>query len=172
MLYLAINQHRKQLTVNLRNEQGDVLVKRQVSTEWPRTKRRHRWAAERRYPAHCHESPRCAGGNHRRHRPPSLGDRAILSFFQAHAELPLLVEHRSCWHSDSGVLCAHRLSVDPPLDRWPPHTAQLRNGLSLSARVGGPGGTDGPPGILALRYRGLIGKPARQERCAAALLLR
>jgi hypothetical protein len=35
MLYLAIDQHRKQLTVNLRNEQGDVLVKRQVSTEWP-----------------------------------------------------------------------------------------------------------------------------------------
>ncbi len=32
MLYLAIDQHRKQLTVNLRNEQGDVLVKRQVST--------------------------------------------------------------------------------------------------------------------------------------------
>jgi len=36
MLYLAIDQHRKQLTVNLRNEQGDVLLKRQVSTEWPR----------------------------------------------------------------------------------------------------------------------------------------
>jgi transposase len=36
MLYLAIDQHRKQLTVNLRNEQGDVIVKRQVSTEWPR----------------------------------------------------------------------------------------------------------------------------------------
>lgn len=36
MLYLAIDRHRKQLTVNLRNEQGDVLVKRQVSTEWPR----------------------------------------------------------------------------------------------------------------------------------------
>jgi hypothetical protein len=35
MLYLAIDQHRKQLTVNLRNEQGDVLVKRQVSTGWP-----------------------------------------------------------------------------------------------------------------------------------------
>jgi hypothetical protein len=28
MLYLAIDQHRKQLTVNLRNEQGDVLLKR------------------------------------------------------------------------------------------------------------------------------------------------
>ena len=34
MLYLAIDQHRKQLTVNLRNEKGDVLVRRQVSTEW------------------------------------------------------------------------------------------------------------------------------------------
>jgi hypothetical protein len=38
MLYLAIDQHRKQLTVNLRKEQGDVLVKRQVSTEWPRVR--------------------------------------------------------------------------------------------------------------------------------------
>jgi transposase len=39
MLYLAIDQHRKQLTVNLRNEQSDVLVKRQVSTEWLRVRR-------------------------------------------------------------------------------------------------------------------------------------
>jgi transposase len=38
MLYLGIDQHRKQLTVNLRNEQGDVLLKRQVSTEWPRVR--------------------------------------------------------------------------------------------------------------------------------------
>ena len=38
MLYLAIDQHCKQLTVNLRNEQGDVLLKRQVSTEWPRVR--------------------------------------------------------------------------------------------------------------------------------------
>jgi len=30
MLYLAIDRHRKQLTVNLRNEQGDVVLKRQV----------------------------------------------------------------------------------------------------------------------------------------------
>ena len=36
MLYLSIDQHRKQLTVNLRNETGDVIVKRQVSTEWKR----------------------------------------------------------------------------------------------------------------------------------------
>ncbi len=34
MLYLAIDQHRKQLTVNLRDEQGDVLLRRQVSTRW------------------------------------------------------------------------------------------------------------------------------------------
>jgi hypothetical protein len=39
MLYLAIDQHRKQLTVNLRNEQGDVLLQRQVSREWPRVRR-------------------------------------------------------------------------------------------------------------------------------------
>jgi len=34
MLYLAIDQHRKQLTVNIRSESGDVLLKRQVSTKW------------------------------------------------------------------------------------------------------------------------------------------
>ena len=38
MLYLAIDQHRKQLTVNLRNETGDVILKRQVSTEWARVR--------------------------------------------------------------------------------------------------------------------------------------
>jgi transposase len=38
MLYLSIDQHRKQLTVNLRNETGDVLLKRQVSTEWTRVR--------------------------------------------------------------------------------------------------------------------------------------
>jgi transposase len=38
MLYLGIDQHRKQLTVNLRNEQGDVILKRQVSTEWARVR--------------------------------------------------------------------------------------------------------------------------------------
>lgn len=32
MLYLAIDQHSKQLTVNLRNEDGEVLLRRQVST--------------------------------------------------------------------------------------------------------------------------------------------
>jgi transposase len=38
MFYLAIDQHRKQLTVNLRNEHGDVVLKRQVSTEWARVR--------------------------------------------------------------------------------------------------------------------------------------
>ncbi len=38
MLYLAIDQHRKQLTVNLRNEAGDVILKRQVGTEWKRVR--------------------------------------------------------------------------------------------------------------------------------------
>ena len=38
MLYLAIDQHRKQLTVNMRNEKGDILLKRQVSTEWKRVR--------------------------------------------------------------------------------------------------------------------------------------
>jgi transposase len=34
MLYLGIDLHRKQLTVNLRDEEGDVVLKRQVSTQW------------------------------------------------------------------------------------------------------------------------------------------
>jgi transposase len=34
MLYLGIDQHRKQLTVSVRNEAGDAVVRRQVSTEW------------------------------------------------------------------------------------------------------------------------------------------
>ena len=34
MLYLGIDQHRKQLTVNLRDEAGEVLLRRQVSTRW------------------------------------------------------------------------------------------------------------------------------------------
>lgn len=36
MLYLGIDQHRKQLTVSVRNEAGDVVLRRQVSTEWVR----------------------------------------------------------------------------------------------------------------------------------------
>jgi len=38
MLYLGIDQHRKQLTVCVRNEEGDVTLRRQVSTEWPRVR--------------------------------------------------------------------------------------------------------------------------------------
>lgn len=36
MFYLGIDQHRKQLTVNLRDESGDQVLGRQVSTEWKR----------------------------------------------------------------------------------------------------------------------------------------
>jgi transposase len=36
MLYLGIDLHLKQLTVSLRNEHGDVLLRRQVSTRWPK----------------------------------------------------------------------------------------------------------------------------------------
>jgi len=39
MLYLGIDQHRKQLTVNLRNEEGEVVLKRQVSTQWDRVRK-------------------------------------------------------------------------------------------------------------------------------------
>jgi transposase len=38
MLYLGIDQHRKQLTVSIRNEAGDVVLRRQVSTEWGRVR--------------------------------------------------------------------------------------------------------------------------------------
>lgn len=38
MLYLAIDQHRKQLTLSLRNEAGDVVERRQVSTPWARVR--------------------------------------------------------------------------------------------------------------------------------------
>jgi transposase len=38
MLYLAIDQHSKQLTVNLRNEEGRVLLRRQVSTQWEKVR--------------------------------------------------------------------------------------------------------------------------------------
>ena len=38
MLYLAIDQHIKQLTVNMRDERGDILLKRQVSTQWKRVR--------------------------------------------------------------------------------------------------------------------------------------
>ena len=33
MLYLGIDQHARQLTVSLRNDDGDVLLARQVSTQ-------------------------------------------------------------------------------------------------------------------------------------------
>ena len=39
MLYLAIDQHHKQLTVNLRDENGDVLLRRQVSTQWEKVRK-------------------------------------------------------------------------------------------------------------------------------------
>ena len=38
MLYLGIDQHRKQLTVSLRNEAGDAVLRKQVSTEWGRVR--------------------------------------------------------------------------------------------------------------------------------------
>ena len=36
MQYLGIDLHRKQMTVSLRNHNGDVLLRRQVSTRWPK----------------------------------------------------------------------------------------------------------------------------------------
>ena len=38
MLYVAVDQHAKQLTVSVRNGAGDVILRRQVSTEWDRVR--------------------------------------------------------------------------------------------------------------------------------------
>jgi transposase len=38
MLYLGIDQHKRQLTVNVRSEDGSVILKRQVSTEWEKVR--------------------------------------------------------------------------------------------------------------------------------------
>jgi hypothetical protein len=36
MQYLGIDLHLRQMTVSLRNQDGDVLLRRQVSTRWPK----------------------------------------------------------------------------------------------------------------------------------------
>lgn len=46
MFYLAIDQHSKQLTINLRNEGGDVILRRQVSTQPERVRSFFRSLAE------------------------------------------------------------------------------------------------------------------------------
>ena len=38
MFYLGIDQHKRQLTVNLRSEDGSVILKRQVSTQWEKVR--------------------------------------------------------------------------------------------------------------------------------------
>jgi transposase len=38
MLYLGIDQHKRQLTVNVRDEGGSVILKRQVSTQWEKVR--------------------------------------------------------------------------------------------------------------------------------------
>jgi hypothetical protein len=34
MLYVGIDRHRKQLTVHVRDDQGEVVLHRQVSAQW------------------------------------------------------------------------------------------------------------------------------------------
>ena len=46
MLYLGIDLHLKQITVSLRNEGGDVVLRRQVSTRWPKLAEFRRQLAE------------------------------------------------------------------------------------------------------------------------------
>ena len=36
MLYLGIDLHAKQITISLRNDDGDVILRRQASTRWPK----------------------------------------------------------------------------------------------------------------------------------------
>jgi transposase len=38
MLYVGIDQHRKQLTVSVREQSGNVILRRQVSTEWKKVR--------------------------------------------------------------------------------------------------------------------------------------
>jgi hypothetical protein len=38
MLYLGIDQHKSQLTVKLRSEDGSVILKRQVNTQWEKVR--------------------------------------------------------------------------------------------------------------------------------------
>jgi transposase len=38
MLYLGIDQHKSQLKVNLRGEEGSEILKRQVSTRWEKVR--------------------------------------------------------------------------------------------------------------------------------------
>jgi transposase len=38
MLYLGIDQHKSQLTMNLRADDGTVVLKRQVSTQWEKVR--------------------------------------------------------------------------------------------------------------------------------------
>ena len=38
MLYVGIDQHRKQLTVSIRDEAGTVILRRQVSTLWEKVR--------------------------------------------------------------------------------------------------------------------------------------
>jgi transposase len=51
MLYLGIDQHKRQLTVNLRGEDGTVILKRQVSTQWEKVRAFFADLAERAKPA-------------------------------------------------------------------------------------------------------------------------
>ncbi len=70
MLYVGIDQHRKQLTVSVREETGNVILRRQVSTEWPRVRAFLDELAERSAPEggtvgppiNCHQSHRQRAG--------------------------------------------------------------------------------------------------------------
>ena len=55
MLYRGIDLHLKQMTVSLRNQNGDMLLRREVNTRWPKLeefrKQLHQAAATEKYVA-------------------------------------------------------------------------------------------------------------------------
>ena len=57
MLYLGIDQHKRQLTVNLRSEDGTVILKRQVSTRWEKVRAFFAELAEKARPPTAASSP-------------------------------------------------------------------------------------------------------------------
>jgi hypothetical protein len=51
MLYVGIDQHRKQLTVSGREESGNVILRRQVSTAWKKVRGETKGGNERGHPS-------------------------------------------------------------------------------------------------------------------------
>src|SRR6516162_5949060 len=70
-------------------------------------------------------------------------DRALLPLLQARPGMSPPLEYPPGGHPDPGLLCDHRLPVDPPLDRRQADAANLRDARSVPAGMGEPGRGDG-----------------------------